>query len=331
VSISRVRPPAIPFRRTSLDGFPVAILRREANPTVHASVMHTHRFFSLSYADGGSGALTLPGQHVPIAAGDVHLIPPGEPHDTSGMRAVTGWVLEFTADVLGEQEAVWMSGIFGPRCGRPRWFALFRGDRFRVPKITVPEPLRPRIAARFRAVAAELAERPLAYQDAVRAELQLLLVDLSRIAAPANVPAKLAPLVDEVFAVIDARYTELLSLRHVARAVGRSPSHVTNLIREQTGLTGLEWILERRLDEARRRLRDTDEDVAIVAERVGFGCVNHFMRQFRKAHGISPRAWRKSLVVGDADKSVDRTNARAVKTTERSPRESGRHEALPKS
>jgi AraC-like DNA-binding protein len=319
VPLSTARPPAISFRRVSADGFPVAVFRREAHAPVHAGEMHTHRFFALLYADGGAGVLRLPGQSVDITVGDVHLLPPGEPHDTSGLGAVVGWALEFTTDVFAEHDAAWMSGLFGHACGRPRWFGFMRGDRARAPTITVPEPWRARIDSRFRTLAAELSERRLAYQDAVRAELSLLLVDLSRLVAPADAPAKLAPLVEEVFAAIDARYTEPVSLRHIARAVGRSPSHVTNLVRAQTGLTVVEWITERRLDEARRRLRDTDEDVAIIAERVGFGSVNHFIRRFHRAHGVSPRAWRRSQALGDADKSVDRMDAPAVQGSARSP------------
>lgn len=323
---ARARPPTIPFLRASGDGFPVAVLRRETYAPVHARGLHAHRFFSVLYADGGAGTLGLAGQRIAIAAGDVHVVPPGEPHDTAELGAVIGWVLEFTADVLDERDTSWGSGLFGSGCGRPRWFGFLRGGHLRAPKITVPPPQRPRFDARFRALAGELGERKLGYQDAARAELSLLLVDLARVAAPEGAPAKLLPLVGEVFAVIDARYQEPISLRHVARHVGRSPSHVTNVVREQTGLTVLEWILERRLDEARRRLRETDEDVAIIAERVGFGSVNHFLRQFRKAHGFSPRAFRGFLTVDRIDKSGDSLAPERLNPTPRSSTRSGHDE-----
>ena len=89
------------------------------------------------------------------------------------------------------------------------------------------------------------------------------------------------------------------------------------MVREQTGLTVLEWIQERRLDEARRRLRDTDEDVAIVAERVGIGSVNHFIRVFQRAHGLSPGVWRRSNTGVEIDKSGDRAASGALPGSER--------------
>jgi len=328
VPTSRERLPTVPFRRTYDGGFPVVVLRRESRTHVHLPTMHAHRFFSALYADGGTGTLVLPQQRIDIAPGDFHLVGPGEPHHTGELGAVVGWVLEFTADVLAQPEAEALSGYFGTGCGRPPWFAFLRGGRFGAPKVTVPEDLRARFDGRFRALAAELRERGFAYQDAVRAELSLLLVDLTRLSAPAGAPAKIAPLVAEVFSVIDARYAEPLSLTHVARAVGRSASHVTHVVRQQTGLTVLEWIQERRLDEARRRLRDTDEEVAIVAERVGIGSANHFIRLFQRAHGLSPGAWRRSLLAtpeeapadapgGRIDRSVDRAGSRALPGTGR--------------
>jgi thioredoxin reductase len=46
--------------------------------------------------------------------------------------------------------------------------------------------------------------------------------------------------------------------------------------------------------EARRRLRDTDEHVEIIAERVGYSDPSHFVRLFRSRHGMPPAAWRRT-------------------------------------
>src|SRR5471030_3017132 len=85
---------------------------------------------------------------------------------------------------------------------------------------------------------------------------------------------------------------EIVQVSQVARAAGRSPSHVTAVVRAQTGMTVLEWITERRMEEARRRLRETDEDVSIVAERVGYEDPAYFALVFRRTHGMSARDFR---------------------------------------
>jgi AraC-like DNA-binding protein len=44
--------------------------------------------------------------------------------------------------------------------------------------------------------------------------------------------------------------------------------------------------------EARRLLLHGDERVDVVAERVGYADATHFIRMFRREHGVTPAAWR---------------------------------------
>lgn len=280
------------------DPFPIAVFRRERRRKVHLSGLHAHDFFTLLVVTGGSGVVRLVGRQVRLHPGDVHLLPPGEPHDTNGLLDIDGWVVEFTGDALGSA-----GGFFGAQFGRPRWFGFERVGGIGGGKISLPEAVRAPILQHFETMARELSERAPAYQDAARALLQLVLIEVSRAASRGSaLPPRFSPLVEEVFNVIDRKYMEPLNLSIVARAVGRSPSYVTNRVRRETRLTVLEWITERRLDEARRRLRDSDEDVAIIAERVGYGTVDHFIRQFRRAHGMPPGAWRRALQPGTAQR-----------------------------
>jgi AraC-like DNA-binding protein len=56
-----------------------------------------------------------------------------------------------------------------------------------------------------------------------------------------------------------------------------------------------QWILERRLDAARRELtspRRQHQTIAAIASRWGFVDATHFSRRFRQAYGMSPREWR---------------------------------------
>ena len=100
------------------------------------------------------------------------------------------------------------------------------------------------------------------------------------------------PLLADVFAVIDRRHAEPMSLRDVAREVGMTPGHLTTVVRRRTGRTVQEWIIERRMAEARSLLADTDLPVGEVARRVGMSDPGYFSRQFRRTHGMSPRRWR---------------------------------------
>jgi AraC family transcriptional activator of pobA len=95
-----------------------------------------------------------------------------------------------------------------------------------------------------------------------------------------------------VFTVIDRHLSEPLSLRDVAHELGMTPGHLTTVVRRRTGRTVQEWIIERRMAEARSLLADTDMPVGEIARRVGMSDPGYFSRLFRRTHGTSPRQWR---------------------------------------
>jgi AraC-like DNA-binding protein len=132
----------------------------------------------------------------------------------------------------------------------------------------------------------------LGFAQAARARLILLLVASARLAAvePACLPR---PLLARVFRFIDVRYKQPISLVDVARAVKKSPAYLTSVVKKETGRSVQAWIIERRMAEARRRLVETDEPVAEIAEDLGYADATYFARQFRKAHGATPLAWRR--------------------------------------
>jgi AraC-like DNA-binding protein len=92
--------------------------------------------------------------------------------------------------------------------------------------------------------------------------------------------------------VIEARCLGPLSLAEVADAVRRTPAYLTTAVKQATGRTVVSWIVEGRLAEARRRLIETDEYVDVIAGRVGYADPSHFVRLFRRHHGVTPAAWR---------------------------------------
>lgn len=122
-----------------------------------------------------------------------------------------------------------------------------------------------------------------------------LLFDTARLAAglqKCSLQSQL--LLSSVFDFIEAHYQDSISLREVALAVGRSPAHLTDLVRRETGKTVLSWIVSRRMAEARRLLLETSQSVEQIAEAVGYFDRRHFSRQFLRLHESTPQTWRKT-------------------------------------
>ncbi len=105
-------------------------------------------------------------------------------------------------------------------------------------------------------------------------------------------PLAASPVVRAALAHLEAHCLEPLSINDIASAVKRSASWISHAVRKETGLTIGDWLREHRMVEARRRLVETSASVEAIAGAVGYGDVTHFIRTFRKSHGMTPRAWR---------------------------------------
>ncbi len=104
------------------------------------------------------------------------------------------------------------------------------------------------------------------------------------------------PKLASVFRFIEAHYRQPISLGDVAQAAGYSPAYLTNLVQSHTGRTVKQWIIERRMAEAKTLLATTDQSVRGIAESSGYSDAAYFARQFRQLHGVSPQVWREQSV-----------------------------------
>jgi AraC-like DNA-binding protein len=66
-------------------------------------------------------------------------------------------------------------------------------------------------------------------------------------------------------------------------------------VQSHTGRTIKQWIIERRMAQAKTLLAKTTQSVRHIAEASGYNDAGYFTRQFRQFHGISPQAWRENL------------------------------------
>jgi AraC-like DNA-binding protein len=101
----------------------------------------------------------------------------------------------------------------------------------------------------------------------------------------------------EIFRFIEANYQQPISLNELAQAFGYSPSYLTSLVRRLTGQTVYQWIIQRRMFQARHLLLETDLTVHAVAEAVGYVDTGHFVKHFRQLHKLPPRTWRDTALL----------------------------------
>ncbi len=98
----------------------------------------------------------------------------------------------------------------------------------------------------------------------------------------------------EIFAFIEANYHQPITLNEVAHNFNYSSSYLTSLVRRLTGKTLYQWIVQRRMFQARCLLLSTNLSSSQIAETVGYSDPGHFIKHFHQLHGQPPKTWKNS-------------------------------------
>ena len=277
---------------------PVGITRldRASLDGVDSDHAHAHDFLVLAYYERGGGSLRIADRQWRVKAGDAYVIAPGEVlsigDDLSGLAEAEGWAVYFPPEGLGPRAPDALLAWHA----HPLLFPFARGAASGAQRLIVPATDRRAWSERLSELELELRDRRDGYREAAVAQLTLLLVDVSRLAADivGDLRLKDEPLLAEVFGFIEARYHERISLRDVASAVNLSPAHLTTTVRRKTGRTVQQWIAERRMAQSRRLLVETDLTVEEIGRKVGYADPVYFVRSFRRTHGTTPLRWRRA-------------------------------------
>jgi len=271
------------MNHAELDGFP------EAYPRVHvleirdfenlwSEQMHVPNRHELLYVIDGTVTLTLKnGLTFPALAGDFLLIPAYVVHrdvfePLKGLRAV---MIQFFWDHAEE------------------FFARVTNQRLR--KLSFATRTEARRQVEY--MRTNWSDTPLArYRTGVQllAVLLLFYCDLVNSAPVPGAPRRLSQteLAEQAKGYVERNYAFSLSLAMTARHLGISSNYLSQLFRNEYGLTFSEYLTEIRLDAAARLLRDGKMQVAEVASRCGFSDSSYFIRVFRAHFGETPKNYR---------------------------------------
>ncbi|WP_169512925.1 helix-turn-helix domain-containing protein [Actinopolymorpha alba] len=104
------------------------------------------------------------------------------------------------------------------------------------------------------------------------------------------------PAVAHARRLIDEAYTERLPLAQLARTVGMSPTYLTTLFTAEIGLSPARYQRQLRTRRAEVLLAETDRTITQIAVDLGFSSAQHFATVFREHTGLTPRAYRRSIL-----------------------------------
>jgi AraC family transcriptional regulator len=92
---------------------------------------------------------------------------------------------------------------------------------------------------------------------------------------------------------IEANLEEDLSLAEIAAVAGLSQYHFARAFRKSMGLTPQNYLMQQRIESAKKLLTEPGLPLVEVSLRTGFKNQSHFTALFRKFTSFTPKAWRE--------------------------------------
>ncbi|MDO5399481.1 MAG: response regulator [Eubacteriales bacterium] len=89
---------------------------------------------------------------------------------------------------------------------------------------------------------------------------------------------------------------EGVALREMCAQDGMNPTYLGHVFKEETGLFFNDYLNRRRVQRGAVLLHDQSRRIKDVAEEVGFAYTSYFIKCFRNYKGVSPTAYRQSLL-----------------------------------
>lgn len=105
------------------------------------------------------------------------------------------------------------------------------------------------------------------------------------------------PVVERFNSLLEANFTKERLVSLYAATLGIHPNNLNYLIREHTGISAKQTINNRIITEAKYLLAHSDQNIKDIANKLGFEEAHNFSTFFKKNAGISPMAYKASLIL----------------------------------
>nr|WP_240546193.1 helix-turn-helix domain-containing protein [Paenibacillus artemisiicola] len=272
------------------------------------TAMHDHDFYEIFLITKGSVLHLINGRKELLEAGTLCFIRPSDAHCYAGdgNRPVELLNLAFSSRMAEAMFAYVGDGVEAERLlGDPmppvRQVGAYQTEliKDKLHEITVLPGMRKR---------------------QIRAEIRVLTADIFMScfsgrpdAAPsAAVPEWLVDLANEMR--VKENFAE--GLPRLYELSGKSPEHLTRVIKKRFGKTPTEWIHDIRLQYAANLLAQTDEAIVSVCMEAGYENLSHFYHLFKERFDCTPAKYRKrnrkEAIPSSKQAYPHRTNIRTV-------------------
>ena len=104
-----------------------------------------------------------------------------------------------------------------------------------------------------------------------------------------------SPLSAEIISFITSHYTEKITLNDISQATFYSAAYCENEFKKTTGKSIINYLIDVRVNAAKKLLAESSMSCARIAAAVGFEDANYFSRIFKKYRSLSPLRYRENF------------------------------------
>lgn len=255
-----------------------AYCQQNFHPNGYHAPSHAHFGTEVIYSEHGRGTFLLNGTEYMMMPGSVLIFPAQLPHRASITRDYMRWNL----------------------CALPNFFDDPKLSRSIIYE-QLASPAEENVRSIFENIAGELSGQQKHMDQYVQLLIKQLVLWLERGSSnrPLVTPGSSRTdspdsLLSELTSYIEGHLQDDLSVQHLATAFNYSRSQIWRIINSATGQSPVEYITDLRVKRASFLLRQTNQPIASIAHRSGFGSPAYFSRVFRDKVGCTPREYRES-------------------------------------
>lgn len=236
---------------------------------------HNAEYTEILYIQEGNGEFCFEGQNFPANAGDLIIFNPIKRNqgNSSNTDPIKGISISFSnLHINGKKPGCLM-------------------DPTDIPIVNLQEE-NEGIYNFIYAILNEYQAKSDGYQDIISSLLQTIIIKIYRLIEKTE-PASTSNVALLVKRYIDDNYRNELTLTELANQVYVSPFHLVHVFKEEVGLPPIQYMIQCRMEEAKRLLEHSDLSVKEIASIIGYENANYFNLLFKKMTGKPPGKYRK--------------------------------------
>lgn len=265
----------------------------DANRHFSVKYPHRHDFFEVLYLGKGSGFHVIDSNNYEIKPPCIFFMSPGQAHKLEFSHDIEGFIFIFNADFYLLNRSDQNSLIEFP------FFYTVQQDN---PPLQLDNDQDVSFLENlFTQGIAEL-KKPDYSIEMMRSLLDLILTTCaSRYKASDNSKTKGKGhiLVKRFYQLVEENYQKNLSLNDYAALLAVTPNHLTQTVRQLTGKTSSQIIVQKQILEIKRLLIHTNLNISQIAAQLNFEDQSYFSKFFKRETQLTPLEYRFKATVPD--------------------------------